>query len=71
MDMVGTASWGMGEHQGRKLEWDILVKDTNVLAEALEELQKLTGSVASHVPVALCISISSCTGFLSLRCSEF
>lgn len=47
MTLVGKVSWVTEEHQRRKLEWDIWVKGTNLLAEVPEELQKLTGSVAS------------------------
>lgn len=42
MNLVGTAGWGMGELQGRKVEWDMWAKSSNVLIEALVKLQKLT-----------------------------
>lgn len=31
VNLMGTESWSMGGHQGRKLEWDILVKCPSVL----------------------------------------
>lgn len=38
MDLVGTASWGMGEHQELVAGLEDFDKDTNMLASGLQEI---------------------------------
>ena len=50
-NVVGTASWGMGDHQRKRLECYLLVKGFNMLGEALEKLWILTGPQPHLDPV--------------------